>query len=86
MRNERRQNERLYYHAEMQIITKTKDLVAAHTINLSDRGMLLKCQNTIDCKVGDILNVQSRVFPEAPIKKVIVRRIPEADKIGVEFV
>ncbi|MFI3184920.1 MAG: hypothetical protein QX198_02965 [Methylococcaceae bacterium] len=48
-------------------------------------NLLSRKPTIVQCVAGDILKVHSMVFPDAPIKSVIVRRIAEAGVIGVEF-
>lgn len=82
---DRRQHDRLYNHATVKLTTQSQASIAAYTLNLSTGGMLIRCDLEPFPEIGDILNVHSMVFPEAPIKNVIVRRIAEAGVIGVEF-
>lgn len=83
---DRRQHDRLYHHAVVKLIRQAKESIIGHTLNLSDGGLLIKCTLDPLPAIGDVLEVQSMDFPEAPIKKVVVRRVAALDQMGVQFV
>lgn len=84
--NERRQHDRLYHHTQVHITTSTNESLIVYTLNLSDGGLLLKYHFEPLPVIGEIMQIQAMDFPDAPIKKVIVRRTSEAGQIGVEFI
>jgi hypothetical protein len=86
MTAELRQNERLYKNMAIKLTTQFQDSIVANTLNVSDGGLLIACELTPFPQIGDIIKVKSMVFPDAPIKSVIVRRISGAGEIGVEFI
>jgi hypothetical protein len=83
---ELRQNERLYNRTTIRLTTAYQKSVDAFTLDVSNGGLLIVCDLMPFPKIGDVITVQSNVFPEAPIKNAVVRRIAGAGKIGVEFV
>lgn len=83
---ERRQHDRLYHHTTVNLTTPFQDSVVAHTINLSNGGLLIKGDLNPLPKIGDIIKVQSMAFPDASIKSVIVRRIVDPGIFGTEFI
>ncbi len=85
--NDRRQHERLYHHSAIQLVTASNESISAYTLNLSDGGLLINCSNdNLVPKIGEVIELHSVDFPDAPIKKVIVRRIDETNHIGVQFI
>lgn len=85
--NDRRQHERLYHHTAIQLTTASNESIYAYTLNLSDGGLLINCNDShLIPKIGDIIELHSLDFPDAPIKKVIVRRTTETNHIGVQFI
>lgn len=83
---DRRQHDRLYQHAAIRLITKARGSIIAHTVNLSDGGLLIKCSMEPFPKIGEIMEVQSMDFPDAPIKKVVIRRIVETEQLGLQYI
>ncbi len=84
--NERRQFDRLYFQSRIQLFIENQDPLVAYTMNLSDGGLLIKHDANLVPIIGQIFEIQAQDFPNAPIKKVIVRRIGDDHQIGVEFV
>ncbi len=83
---DRRKYDRLFYHSTIQMTNQTQISRLGHTLNLSDGGLLIKCDDNYIPEIDEIIEVQSMSFPEAPIKKVIVRRITKEGQIAVQFI
>lgn len=86
MTAELRQHDRLYNHTTVKLTSQFQDSIVAYALNSSNGGLLIKCDLKPFPKIGDVIKVQSVVFPDAPIKSVIVRRIVGTGMIGVEFI
>lgn len=84
--NERRQFDRLYFQGQIHIFIGNQKPLVAYTMNLSDGGLLIEHDTHLIPTIDQIFEIQAQDFPNAPIKKVIVRRISEDHQIGVEFV
>jgi len=84
--SERRQHDRLYHQTTVKLTTQFQESIVAYTLNLSNGGLLIKCKLKPLPKIDDVIKVQSVIFPDAPIKSVIVRRIIKTGIFAVEFV
>lgn len=83
---ERRQYDRLFHQTRVRVISEAQEALIASTVNLSNGGLLLKCQFKSAPSLGEIMHIQALDFPDAPVKKAIIRRVSEPDELGVEFI
>ncbi len=82
----KRRHIRLQHNADIRILTPSGKEVIVKMHNFSESGLYLTCSDANFVKMGDIVEVNTLEFEDAPVQKTKVVRIEEGKGFAVEFI
>jgi PilZ domain-containing protein len=86
MTNNQRRHHRLKHRAKIRLKAPPSEPVIVNMRDFSESGLFLFCENSSLVKVGDIVEVKTMEFEDAPIQEAKVVRIEKNTGFAVEFI